>query len=286
MYYLCNLHIQKDQTLHICFYVMQNLLNQFVPISLDEMKSVRLMNRTDTKFVTTIDKLKQFLTMAQTEYRIQEIDGERNMPYYTLYYDTVQFDMYKEHIHGHSGRQKVRMRSYVNAGQNYIEVKTKDNHGRTKKKRMRIKEFNPTEAHHDILFDDDDTRCEIMAFLRERLKYSPELLREAIENNFRRITLVNNNKTERVTIDTDLRFKNLKTGYTHQFPDIVIIELKRDGQRPSPIKKILNTLRIKPHKFSKYCIGSAVTNSTLPTNRLKSRLKSINKIIELSNTHL
>ena len=43
---------------------LEEILNTFEPISLDQMSSVKLMNRTDTKFVTNLDKLKQLLKMA------------------------------------------------------------------------------------------------------------------------------------------------------------------------------------------------------------------------------
>ena len=54
---------------------MTSLISQFHPISLEEMGGIRLMNRTDTKFVTTTDKLLRLLQMAGSDYRIQEIDG-------------------------------------------------------------------------------------------------------------------------------------------------------------------------------------------------------------------
>ena len=59
--------------------------------------------------------------------------------------------------------------------------------------------------------------------------------------------------------------------------NIVIIELKRDGLQPSPITGKLLQLRIFPHGFSKYVIGSALTNSGLRHNRIKPRLRSIEK---------
>ena len=55
-------------------------------ITLDEMSGIRLMNRIDTKFVTTMPVLSSLLGMAQEEYMAQEIDGERNMRYSTTYY--------------------------------------------------------------------------------------------------------------------------------------------------------------------------------------------------------
>ena len=63
--------------------MMTELLKTFAPISLEQMSGVKLMNRTDTKFVTTTEKLQQLLKMAQKDYYVQEIDGERNLEYDT-----------------------------------------------------------------------------------------------------------------------------------------------------------------------------------------------------------
>ena len=121
---------------------MKELLNSFDPITLEQMSDIRLMNRTDTKFVTTEPKLRQLLMLAKDDYFVQEIDGERIAPYYTLYFDTDDCAMYTTHESGHTNRQKLRIRSYVNSGLNFLEVKTKNNHGRTKKKRVLVHEFN------------------------------------------------------------------------------------------------------------------------------------------------
>ena len=90
---------------------MEKTLQSYIPVSLEQMKAVRLMNRIDTKYVTTLPKLVQLLEMARDQYWVQEIDGKRNMPYYTLYYDTEQYDMYQEHQRGKKTRQKIRIRS-------------------------------------------------------------------------------------------------------------------------------------------------------------------------------
>ena len=63
--------------------LMEELLFSFAPITLDEMSGVKLMNRTDTKFVTSMPMLIRLLEMAQGDYYAQEIDGERNMLYDT-----------------------------------------------------------------------------------------------------------------------------------------------------------------------------------------------------------
>jgi hypothetical protein len=257
---------------------MTEILNEYDSITLDEMRSIRLMNRIDTKFVTTVPMLRQLLLLARDDYFVQESQGERISPYYTLYFDTPDCKMYNRHEAGHLSRQKVRVRSYVNAGLNFLEVKTKNNHGRTKKKRIEALNFDP--ENHSIfnvqssLFSD---------FLQTYLKYPQQSLVRQVENRFDRITLVNKAKTERLTIDTNLRFHNISTNNYRFMEELVVIELKRDGLQPSPILPLLTKLRIHPHGFSKYCIGSALTNADLRRNRIKPRLHSVEKILNSCN---
>ncbi len=242
---------------------MDALISKFQSISLEEMDGIRLMNRTDTKFVTTIDKLTALLQMAGDEYRVQEIDGRRNMNYATVYYDSSDYTFYNAHHNGHAGRQKVRVRSYVDSQLSFLEVKTKDNHGKTHKSRISATDLPSAEA---------------LDFLRRNVRIDPQLLERKIENRFHRITLVNRAKTERLTIDTCLEFSNLSTGVQCSLPQIAIIELKRDGLKPSPVLSMLRELRIHQSGFSKYCVGEALTNPDLRLNRMKPRLQRLMKI--------
>ena len=247
---------------------MDTILNTFDPISLDEMKSVRLMNRVDTKFVTTMPRLLHLLEMAKDEYFIQEAEGLRNSAYTTLYYDTPKLEMYIMHHNGCLGRQKVRVREYIGSNLMFLEVKNKNNHRRTRKKRIPITEFNIDGAHkHD--------------FLEGLCWWDVDSLQPALRNWFNRITLVNKEKTERVTIDTDLRFHNYRSGLDKSLDQAVIIELKRDGNQPSPLLSMLRELHIHPHGFSKYCMGTALSNPTVKRNRLKEKLHYVYKLISM-----
>ena len=260
---------------------MTDILTNYQPITLEEMSGIRLMNRTDTKFVTNIATLRKLLKLAVWQYRAQEIEGKRQARYYTMYFDTPDMQMYTCHHSGHANRQKLRIRSYVDSGLNFLEVKTKNNHKRTRKKRTTMFDFDPLAPARNIAFNShDDNFKEYDSFLRENLWYKPEIMEEAIENRFNRITLVNNNKTERLTIDTDLCFHNIHTGNDCSLPELAIIELKRDGLVPSPILSLLNELRIKPLGFSKYCIGTALTNPDIRQNRFKQRLHALGKLAE------
>lgn len=246
---------------------MVELLDAFKPITLEEMKSVKLMNRTDTKFVTNTRKLSQLLEMAQQDYYVQDISGQRNLDYDTTYFDTTAFDMYTQHQCGHLNRQKIRFRTYCISDLQFMEVKTKNNHGRTKKKRIEVTDMDLTDA----------TKRQ---FLHKHLRYDIEQLQPVLSNHFSRITLVNKAMTERLTIDTALKFHNLMNDNCKDMGQLVVIELKRDGLVYSPILQMLRRLRIQPHGFSKYCMGSALTGADyLPVNRFKSKLIEVNKLV-------
>ena len=250
--------------------MINEVIRLFEPITLAEMSEVKLMNRIDTKFVTTVQKLTLLLQMAQDDYWIQEIDGERNLVYDTTYFDTKDYDMYREHLHGHTNRQKLRFRTYLISGLQFMEVKTKNNHNRTKKKRMEVTDMN---------INDSDKR----EFLHDHLRYDTGDLQPTLNNHFKRITMVNKAKTERLTIDTCLAFHNPVTRQDCEMGDLAIIELKRDGLCFSPILEKLRRLGIHPHSFSKYCMGSALSNEKLATNRFKPKLADIRKIIMNNN---
>ena len=244
---------------------MTELINRFEPISLEQMSGVKLMNRTDTKFVTTTERLRLLLEMAQQDYYIQEIDGQRNLEYDTTYFDTMTFDMYNQHRWNHTNRQKIRFRTYCISGIQFMEVKTKNNHGRTKKKRIEVSDMDVMETgKHE--------------FLDKHLRYAADTLQPALNNHFARITLVNRAKTERLTIDSSLCFNNLVSGEKKDMGDLVIIELKRDGLVYSPVLEMLRQLRILPHGFSKYCMGSALTNHELLVSRFKEKLHYVEKL--------
>lgn len=248
---------------------LHTLLGEFTPITLEEMESVKLMNRVDTKFVTSLDKLAAILELAKQEYYAQQIEGLRLNRYDTLYYDTPELTMYLRHHDRHLVRQKVRIRTYVDSDSlTFLEIKNKNNKGKTKKKRITVSDqqaiLHPT--------------GEVTAFMDKRCWYDwPHLLPE-LRTAFSRITLVNKAKTERLTIDLHLMWSNLQTGIDTTFENLVIIELKRDGNSPSPMLGILNTLRIKPLKISKYCIGTALTNPTVKRNRFKQKIRTIEKL--------
>ena len=248
---------------------IQYWLGLLQPISLDEMSGIKLMNRTDTKFVTNKAKLAQLLELTQGQYFAQQIEGSRIANYQTTYWDTPLHRFFLEHHNGRAPRQKIRVRTYLDSDMTFLEVKTKNNHGRTKKKRITV----PSQERQDVV---DAGGSE---FTQKLTGATFDNILPTVQNQFQRITLVNYGKTERLTIDFNVAFHNYETEHDAQTGQLVIIELKRDGNVFSPVLDLLRQLRIKPSGFSKYCIGSVMTNVSLKNNLFKEKLVRIRKYV-------
>ena len=238
-------------------------------ISLEEMKTVRLMSRIDTKYVAHQDMLIPILQHAMdNNYMVQYTSHALNA-YDTTYFDTEDLSMYVMHHNRKLHRRKIRCRTYTANDTSFLEIKDKNNCGRTKKTR--------------ILIDDTDVNYlrenkKVTEFIRKNTPYTFKKLIPALKTDFHRITLVNKNKTERITIDTNLLFSNLMTGINTELKDLVIIELKEDGRFVSTMSVILRELHVKPFHISKYCIGTALTNPDAKQNRFKRKIHLLNKI--------
>lgn len=241
-------------------------------ITLDEMSSIKLMNRVDTKYVISEECCMELLRRAVDKYSVQVIGDVRACRYSTLYYDTPDLEMYTVHHNRKLTRQKIRTRTYVESGVSFIEVKNKTNKGRTKKKRIAIDES---------YFARVSESAEAAAFLRERANFAPEIISPALITKFDRITLVNHAHTERLTIDMNLRFVNMRAAEPCEakIDRMVIVELKQDGLCYSPMKEILLDLRVKTLKVSKYCVGTALSNPMVKANRFKRKIRLIHKTI-------
>ena len=252
------------------------ILSSFKPIGLEEMKAVRLMNRIDQKYMTSVDRLPQLLSSIAPNYYVQRIDGDAFASYRTLYFDTPSLEMYTHHHNKKLNRQKVRVRCYRSSLTTFFEIKNKDNKKKTKKVRV------PLAVE---LFDTPFLDPEVRDFLHNKTPYTETSLVRHLENNFRRITLVDLGFNERVTIDSGITFHNHITGTDCDISRLVILEVKHEvGAPPSPIERTLRDMRIHPNRVSKYCIGTVLTNPSAKSNRFKHKIRLINKIANLPTT--
>jgi len=234
------------------------------PTSLPEMDRASLLNRVDTKYVFNEESLQWLFEGVRTEYRVLTIEQTRLSPYSTLYFDSPDCTCFLQHHNGKLNRYKFRVREYLSTGCCFLEVKKKNNKGRTEKQRIPIQSMDTAFSANSTAFFE--------SVVGSRLNLSPQLW-----TFFSRITLVHRKRQERVTLDCDLKFR---FGDEHkQLPGIVIAEVKQDrDDRYSAIRRQLRRQHINPMRVSKYCLGTTLLKPHLKSNRFKSQLLAIKKI--------
>ena len=234
-------------------------------VSLDEVNGVGLMNRVDTKYIFHKRSLPKLLLSMQDKYAVMEIKGERLMPYRSAYYDSDSFQMLRWHHNGKLNRYKIRKRKYVLTGETFLEIKFKNNKGKTEKYRT-------------LSSGDDKTDNE---FISQRTPFSFLELENVMSNKFDRLMLLNHNKKERITIDLSVGFNKGNGGDYKHLNDLVILEIKSEkNSGTTDLKRALKAARIYPASFSKFVTGMYMHHQDLKYNRLKVRILKINKILE------
>jgi len=241
-------------------------LNSFCQVTLEEMQSLRLMNRMDTKFVFSAGSLPEFLNALAPDYKILEIGQRRNFIYNTKYLDTEDMIFYIQHVRGKLARHKIRFRKYESTGTTFLEVKKKTNRNRTVK-------WRTENSFTNDLLDDPATQ-----FIKKHIPYSSSPLQVKLENKFTRITLAGFETKERITFDYCMSFSSLN-GARIDLPYLAIAELKSEGFPSwSPFVITAKKLGIKPTGFSKYCIGNAMLKDLPKKNVMKQKIILLNKI--------
>jgi len=249
--------------------LIEGVLNDYVPISLVEMDRVSLLDRQDTKVVLPIEKLPGIIERLSPYYRVLETDGGKINQYHSLYYDTEDWESYREHHNQRKNRYKIRYRSYVDSDLNFFEIKHKTNKNRTVKTRIK------TDAIKTQLGLPESN------LLIDNTPLNPFEFKPVIWVNYKRITLVSNDYTERVTIDFDIEFERYNTRNTPiGSPGLAIIEIKQERfNRKSVALRTLHQERIFPIRVSKYCLGvMSCYNGEIKRNGFKNKLLRIAKI--------
>ena len=110
---------------------LSQIASSFSTISLDEMDDVKLMSRTDTKFAFQSKILPILLNKITPFYKVLSINGDLIHDYKSLYFDTDDRKFYLDHHNRRVNRHKVRFREYVGSSLTFLEIKRKNNKGRT-----------------------------------------------------------------------------------------------------------------------------------------------------------
>ena len=172
------------------------ILDSFEPIFLPELGNTNLLDRVDSKYVFSREQLPVFLGWLNGNYRVLEVNNHRSITYNTVYFDTPDFSLYREHHCGRGNRLKIRFRNYAENNLTFFELKFKTNKGRTRKSRV----SNP-QIEKSIIGNSKQ-------FLEDQTPWLATNMRAALSIQYKRTTLVHRHSAERITLDTDIRFEN------------------------------------------------------------------------------
>lgn len=245
---------------------IENILQQAIPIGLEEMDAVSLLNRIDRKYIVHIERLPYLLSRLTNDYFVLDIDGRRVFSYKTIYFDTPERQFYKDHHNGLLNRVKVRCRHYVESDHIFFEIKRKYRGYRTNKFRKPVDE---------VLQELGGEEYDQVRHLYD--KHQIDRLDVALHNFFYRATLVSKKLSERVTIDFSLQFS--MDGKEKFIPDIAIIEVKQGKYDDrSRLVQLLKKERIYPENISKYIYGLLLMEEQIKYNAFKRLINKIHKI--------
>jgi VTC domain len=241
--------------------LLDKTLHLFEPVTLETLSSrAALQNRIDKKFVFPVSMLRDVLLQCINDYQVLSIGNRMNFGYTTGYYDTEGLAFYHMHHNGNGNRCKVRTRLYENTGLQFVEVKQKNNKGKTIKYRI---------PGNDIYAADD--------FVQQYAGCSSAALKNCLTINYSRITLLHKLKTEKVTFD--LQFKCTQNSDNCSYKNVVFTEVKTNKNIGIDFCDIMKARGIKSGSLSKYCLGLISMNEQLRHNNFKqlySRLIKVN----------
>lgn len=236
---------------------MTTNLDDLPPIGLDELVSrAALLTRVDRKYLLTVSGLPALLHRLGTGVQVLEMHSRREFAYRSTYFDTPEWDAYLATVRRRRRRFKVRIRSYLDSDQHFLEVKTTGVRGATVKHRVphRGQDLDArARAHIDRVLAQAG-----MPGDRSRLGW-------ALTNTYRRATLYVPAVEGRATIDTEPAWA-LPHGPAIAVPGLVIVETKSPGP-PGDIDRLLWSLGHRPCSVSKFGAGMALLRPELPANR-------------------
>jgi len=245
----------------------QQILNKYQSHDLSQLKNAALMDRVDTKFVIPRHFLRQMLSVLRDEYSALEIDGKRVSLYVNAYYDTPEYTHYLNHHNRRANRFKLRKRTYSDSEIAFLELKFKNNRGRTVKTRQ------------PVGLDESGLETNSQHHINESGLTEFELHRLMQNSSYNRIALANEEAGERITIDLDLHIQDLATKKQFEIGDWMIVEVKQDiYDRNTTFFKWAKSHSFRACSFSKYCMGLYYTG---PEHLKRNNFHKINRQISV-----
>jgi hypothetical protein len=236
-----------------------SVLETLPAIGLEELAArAELLTRVDRKYVLAAADLPALLGRLPAGARVLQVGGRRRFGYRSDYLDTPGLDAYLGAARRRRRRFKVRIRTYLDSGDRFAEVKTRGPRGVTVKHRIpyagAADRLDPSARRHtDAVLGGAGVRCDSAA------------LGPALTTTYERSTLYLPGSGTRLTIDAGLRWA-LPDGTALELPDRVVVETKAP-LAAAEADRLLWRLGHRPCSMSKYGAGLAALRPELPANR-------------------
>lgn len=245
--------------------VVERAASSLPGVGLDQINErAALMTRTDRKYFVDADRCARLLGGLRADLAVLEIGGARLMRYHSTYFDTEDLWTYRAHLQGRRRRYKVRLRTYVDTGAHFLEVKHKGPRAVTEK--TRVQYVGRLAAHHPPVLGGPGHGY-VSAVVGDAYGLGlPGHLRATVTTANRRATLLLPDAS-RMTVDVDLRLIDHRgsAGTAVLRPQFAMVETKSIAGM-SAADHALRALGVRPVKISKYCAAVGLHRPDLPSN--------------------
>jgi len=258
----------------VCPNELKSKLKNFDKLTLTELNSTAsFLKRIDRKFLLTLWEFKEVLEDLKKDFRVLEIDRKRMFKYDNVYMDTKDYKFYNDHQNWVNPRTKVRTRLYKDANLAFFEYKHKQDWV-TQKFRYSF----PVKEHGIMT----KWKKRFFQWVWQSLHYwekAPELS-PAIRTTYDRVTLVSKNWEERLTIDFNIKTKNLrrKNWRVVELKNLVIIESKTLKKDAIAIKVMEKHNKKRAKACSKYSLWVVYAGLAERYDHFKDTMEEIKRI--------
>ena len=217
--------------------------------------------RAESKFVVPERAVAGLLSALHGHVAVVPAGAALIAAYRSLYFDTEDLACFHAHRRGCRLRHKVRIRHYPDRRVSFLEIK------------LRRGEHDTCKIRRERDFGSNTLDRSDRAFLHAHCGHGDDLVPQAWIV-YRRITLIDQPSTERVTIDTHLEM--WRTAGHRQVRDVVVVEVKQPRlDRQSRAMRAMREAGWRPGWASKYCAGIVLTTPDIRANRLLGRMRPL-----------
>jgi hypothetical protein len=212
--------------------------------------------RFDHKFLLSRDNFLEFSNKSSNGFSLLTIDGQNQFTYQTEYFDTDDLELYFDHARRRKRRYKVRIRNYKETKRTRLEVKAHLGNSQTQKFVM------------EDVTSLGDQACNFIGQVfgavhpGQRLHHFAESFSTVAKTQFERMTFVNEQNHEKVTIDVNLSLT--ANGQRFDLPEnMFLVEVKTRSPNSNFLREMRKS-RFEQTQFSKYCAAIELANEFRP----------------------